>query len=194
METSDISLLFWHFENAMSARDVSIAVGISSMPEVVNGFASQTGGGPIEHWGEQGPIFLTRWLGTNDMFLWVSVTRPVFLSALTFKHWHNHNPGYPTHPSYAVQLQLDEDDGYRNVGRPLLLSDANSGTTDTLVIGKSVPVGNYKIRWRPKDLNRGRDTSTEFFAVKDLVLTGHLVDDAPRRARRSREIDPDTSP
>ncbi len=178
---TDAALLFWDFENVMSDRGVSVAVGVPTDPALVSGFVSQTGGGPAEVFGNGvGTVFLTRNLGTNDVFLWFTLTRPAHLAGLTFRHWHNHNPGYPTCPNYRVQLQLDSGDGYENVGEPLELCNDNSGGTDTMLVGRDLAPGGYKLRWHPKGLKgKARDTSSEFIAFKNLVLTGHVLADAP---------------
>ncbi len=110
-------LLFWDFENAMSLNGVSIAVGIPSDPKLISGFVSQTGGGPAEKWGSLGTVFLIRQFGTNDLFVWLTVTRPVLLTRVTFQHFHNHNPGYPTQGGYQVQLQIEG--GESSAGAPL---------------------------------------------------------------------------
>lgn len=179
--------LFWHFGNVMSDRGASTAVGIPADPHAISGFVSQTGGGPAEVFGDGvGTVFLTRHLGTNEMFVWFTLTRPMYFAGVTFRHWHNHNPGYPTHPMYAVQLQLDRGTGYADVGEPLELSDRNSGRTDTIALGFELPAGSYKLRWHPRGLKAGhRDTASEFFAIKQLELCGrvlaetHVVAEAP---------------
>jgi hypothetical protein len=173
-QTAGEPLLFWDFENVFSERGVSISAGMSSAPQLISGFVSQTGGGPAELWGETGYVFLTRHLGSNEVFLWFTITQPILLHALTFRHWHNHNPGYPTSPSYEVQLQLDEGEGPQNVGRPLTLSNENSGNTDTIAINRELGPGSYRLRWIPRKLHRARDTSSEFFAIKGLALLGSV--------------------
>ncbi|MBM3980662.1 MAG: hypothetical protein FJ304_10320 [Planctomycetes bacterium] len=185
---ADAPLLFWDFENVMSDRGVSVAVGVPTDPALVSGFVSQTGGGPSEVFGSGvGTVFLTRHLGTNDVFLWFTLTRPAHLAGLTFRHWHNHNPGYPTCPRYRVQLQLDSGDGYENVGEPLELCDDNSGGTDTVAVGRDLEPGGYKMRWHPKGLKgKARDTSSEFLAFKNLALNGHALAGAPRAAEVHR--------
>lgn len=185
---ADAPLLFWDFDNVMSDRGVSVAVGVPTDPALVSGFVSQTGGGPAEVFGSGvGTVFLTRHLGTNDVFLWFTLTRPAHLAGLTFRHWHNHNPGYPTCPRYRVQLQLDSGDGYENIGEPLELCNDNSGGTDTMPIGRDLEPGGYKLRWHPKGLKgKARDTSSEFLALKNLALNGHALAGAPRAAAGAR--------
>jgi hypothetical protein len=70
-----------------------------------------------------------------------------------------------------VQLQLDQGRGYADVGRPLTLSNENSGRMDTMLVGRRLEAGSYKLRWHPRGL-RGRDTGSEFFAMKHLQLLG----------------------
>jgi hypothetical protein len=170
--------LFWRFDNVMSDRGVSTAAGIPTGPFGFNGFVSQTGGGPAEVFGDGvGTVFLTRHLGTHEMFVWFTLTQPMSFAGVTFRHWHNHNPGYPTHPKYAIQLQLDSGSGYVDVGEPLELSNRNSGHTDTIALGFELPAGNYKLRFHPRGLKAPhRDTASEFFAIKQLELCGHVFD------------------
>ncbi len=166
-------LISWDFENVLSERGVSTSAGIPADPRLISGFVSQTGGGPAEVFGESGIVFLTRHLGSNDVFVWFTLTAPAVLEAVTFRHWHNHNPGYPTCPDYRVQLQLDEGQGYADVGEPLTLSNANSGGTDTVMLGRQLAPGSYRLRWHPRGLKRrSRDTASEFFAMKGLALLG----------------------
>ncbi len=175
-ETPSVPLLFWDFQNVLSERGVSLSVGASLHPREVSGLAAQTGGGPAERWGETGMVFLTRFLGTNEVFLWVTTTQPLFLEGLTFRHWHNHNPGFPTAGGYQVQLQIDSGDGSQEVGKPLRLNNRNSGSIDTMRIDEVLAPGGHRISWHPRKLRFGTDTNTEFFALKDLHLTGRLLE------------------
>jgi hypothetical protein len=183
---SHFPLLVWDFENVMSAAGISTAVGVPTDPALVSGFISQTGGGPAEVFGNGvGTVFLTRHLGSNEVFLWFTLTRQVFVSQVTMRHWHNHNPGYPTHPNYRIQLQIDLGDGYVSCGSPLHISDKNSGGTDWWPVGHTLKPGSYKLRWHPQALkNKARDTSSEFFAFKDVILHGYVYEPAasPPRA------------
>lgn len=190
-DPEDCQLLFWNFDNVMSEGGVSSAIGHPSNPSLASGLVSQTGGGPAELWGETGYVFLTRHLGTNVMFLSFTLTQPTFLTAVRFRHWHNHNPGFPTHPSYDIQLQLDSGDGYENIGEPLRLSDKNSGSTDTLAINRQLEPGNYKLRWHPKGLKRkAKDTHSEFLAIKDLSLHGYATEVHPCEGVQTESVTP----
>jgi hypothetical protein len=168
-------LLFWDFENVFSERGVSISAGVSAAPNMISGFVSQTGGGPAEFWRGLGIVFLTRHLGSNEVFVWFTITRHIVLESVRFSHWHNHNLGYPTHPSYQVQVQLDEGEGPKDVGEPLTLANNTVGGTDTIAINRQLRPGNYRLRWHPRGLHGAQDTSSEYFAIKGLALLGHAL-------------------
>src|SRR5262249_48369236 len=136
------ALLSWDLEQTMSDRGTSTCAAISSAPRTINGFLSQTGGRPAEAWDQEGTVFLTRHPGTQACLPWVSVSRPVLLEGLTFRHWHNHNPGFPTCPGYRVQLQIDAGQGYADLGPALALSNVNSGHTDTIALQHRLEPGN----------------------------------------------------
>jgi len=89
---------------------------------------------------------------------------------VNIQYLHNHNPGFPTNPSYDVQLQLDSGAGFVNVCGLLNLSSANSGNRDTMGISEALPPGTYTLRWVPQKLSFGADTNTEFFAMDDLIF------------------------
>ncbi|HEY1191714.1 MAG TPA: hypothetical protein VGE74_29040 [Gemmata sp.] len=178
MITQHPALLFWDFKNVVSERGISTAVGIPTDPGLISGFIAQTGGGPAEVFGDgAGTVFLTRYLGSNEVYLWFTITRTVNIGSITLRHWHNHNPGFPTHPSYRVQLQIDLGEGYVNCGSPLHLSNKNSGGFDVFSIGRVLSPGSYKLRWHPQALkNKARDTGSEFFAFNNLTLHGHVYE------------------
>lgn len=188
-------LLFWDFENTMSVKKVSISAGIPTDPKLVSGFVSQTGGGPAERWDSAGTVFLIRRFGTQELFAWLTVNRPVLLTGVTFRHFHNHNPGYPTERGYRVQLQIAAGDGadarHANLGKPLVVNNGNSGHTATIAVEHRLQPGGYRLRWLPKGLTGGTDTSSEFFALKDLRLDGVVVEEeqpaeaaAPKKGRK----------
>jgi len=167
------TLLDWDFHNVRTVDRVSVSEGYSSDPSIW-GIVSQSGGGPAEDWGDLGVAFLTRFLGTYHPFILLETTETLYLEDLTFQHWHNHNPGFPTYPNYSVQLQLDGGEGFFDVGEPLLLDNDNAGSTATIAIGITLPPGTYLVRWDPRGLAYGTDTSTDFFALTDLQLNGAI--------------------
>ena len=157
--------LFWDFENQVDiGGGVSKSVGLANDPWIV-GFASQTGGGPGDY------RHITRYLGKYFPYIEFTTSKNITLDSLEFQHIHNHNPRYPTNPSYDVQLQFDSGSGYSDIGPPLTLSSANSGNTDVISLGSIVlEPGTYKIRWVSRNLAFGSDTGSEFFAMDDLIL------------------------
>jgi hypothetical protein len=190
-------LLSWDFENVMSVNEVSISVGVPADPKLINGFVSQTGGGPAEKWDSVGTMFLTRRFGTQEPFVWLTVNRPVLLTGMTFRHFHTHHPGSPTRRGYQVQLQIAVGEsaagsGYADLGPSLAVNNGNSGHTATIAIEYRLrPGGGYKLRWLPRGLAGGSDTGSEFFALADLRLDGSVIADerpaeaaAPKKGRR----------
>lgn len=59
----------------------------------------------------------------------------------------------------------------------LTLSPQTYDPRYTIWVGRSLQPGNYRIRWRPRDLAFGRDTGSAFFAMKGLRLDGQVVQD-----------------
>ncbi len=167
------TLISWDFENPSTVGGVSTFAPTTSIGPVT-GSASQTGGGPAETFSSV--VHLTRFFGTQYPFLTLTVSEDTFLESLTFTHYHNHNPGFPTNPSYDVQLQLDSGAGFVNIGGLLNLSSLNSGGTDTMSVSTVLQPGTHTLRWFPQNLNGGSpDTNTEFFAIDDLTVTGGVL-------------------
>jgi len=164
------SLLSWDFENPSTTGSISTFNATMQAPEMT-GFASQTGGGPSEVFTSR--VHLTRFLGTvNYPYIEFTNSEPLFLQSLQFDHFHNHNTGFPTNPSYDVQLQIDDGTGFVDVGNPLNLSSGNYGTNSAMLLDLTIEPGTYQIRWVSRNLAYGTDTNTEFFAMDNLVLNG----------------------
>ncbi len=72
------------------------------------------------------------------------------------------------------------------------MNNGNSGSTATIAVEHRLqPGGSYKLRWFPKGLADSKDTSSEFFALKDLRFDGVVVEDeqpaessAPKKGRK----------
>lgn len=176
--SSAATLAFWNFENATSSGSISTSQPVSLSFGVTSAIASQTGGGPAENFGGTvGRVHLTRSLGAvNYPYIEFTADRAITLDNLSFVHLHNHNPGFPTNPSYNVQLQLDSGSGYVDIGSPLLLNAANSGTAAAVALNAlRLPSGTHRIRWVPRNLASGTDTTSEFFAIDALSLNGNPV-------------------
>ncbi len=172
------SLAFWDFENTTSVGSISTSNALTTAPGISNAFVSQNGGGPAENLGSI--WFLTRFFGAYRPFMQFTTTEKVVLSDLTFTHLDNHNPGYPSYPSYNAQLQIDREAGFVDIGSPVLLSPATSGTVATVSLGYLVlDPGTYTIRWDPRGLAYGTDTNTDFFAIDDLTLEGGTLAAVP---------------
>lgn len=172
------TLTFWNFENATSSGSISTSQPVSVFPGVTSAVASQTGGGPAENFGGTvGRVHLTRSFGTvNYPYIQFTVDRTTTLDSVSFVHLHNHNTGFPTNPGYNVQLQLDSGSGYADVGAPVLLNAANYGTSSTVALNAlSLSTGTHRIRWVPRNLAFGTDTTSEFFAMDALSLNGTLA-------------------
>jgi hypothetical protein len=180
VDTQAQSLAFWDFENTTSIGPASTSNALSTAP-FISAFVSQDSGGPAENFGPGfGIVFLTRYLGSYHPFIQFTTTERVALSGLTFVHFHNHNPGFPTNPSYSVQLQIDQGSGFVDIGAPLLLTPAGYGTVATMSLGNIIlEPGTYTIRWDPRGLAYGPDTNTEFFAIDNLSLEGIAVPPIP---------------
>jgi hypothetical protein len=166
------ALLWWDFANTTSAGPVSTSVGVARGTGLT-GTMSQTGGGPFEVFPGSTPVFLTRRFGTEFPFIEFTVAVPTRLRSVTFAHFHNHNPGFSSNPSYWVQLQLDTGSGYADIGAAIVASPATDSTTAFVDLGEALlPAGRHRLRWFPKNLNRGAtDTSTEYFALHNVVLS-----------------------
>lgn len=178
--------LTWDFENVTSRGRISSATAATSDPRVVTGFASQTGGGPVDTLGTA-VVHMTRRFGPNQNhpFIDFTTSQPTTLRSLAYHHIHSHTVGYPTHPSYDVQLQIDDGSGFVDIGSHLTVSAANSGSTAVISLGDlELGAGTYRIRWIPRNL-RGVNTMSDFFAMRDvtLSLTTAPADGNPRTTR-----------
>lgn len=165
-------LITWDFENATTQGDISTSIGQSKSP-FVSGFVSQTGGGPVEDFGTT--VFLTRYFGTYRPFVELTLTAVTDVQGVSYVHAHNHNPGFPTAPSYYAQLQLLEGSDYVDVGDPVLLSHQTTGRRATTALDLRLDPGTYQFRWDPRGLAYGSDTNTEFFVIDDLVISSSEV-------------------
>ena len=187
------TLLSWDFENPVSAGRISSFAGAPGV-SYATGIASQTGGqlafdvaagGPAEDFGPGlGFVHITRWWGSTlgmEVYPYVDVTltRRTLLSDVTFQHHHNHTAGYPNTPSYKAQLEISDGGPFVEVGDPVLLSGATSGTTAVIDLDLTLDPGIYRIRWMPRDLAYstpyGLNTNTDFFSLNDVSLGGVWV-------------------
>lgn len=162
-------ILSWDLASASSdistTGDVSTVVGTSTL-SLLTGTLSQTGGGPAELWGSS-YMFLTRYFGTtNYPFINFNLNTKLIIAALSFKHFHNHNPGYPSYPSYQVAVQLFDGAAWNEIGTFTASADTNNNA-ETIGIYKAIKPGMYKIRWVPKAI---ANTQSEYFALSSISL------------------------
>ena len=167
------NLIAWDFENTISNGGVSTSVGSPTSP-YLSGIISQTGGGPAEDFGSD-IVFLTRGFGTFFPYIELEVNDTVRVRSLTFWHAHNHNPGFPTEPSYFAQIQLLQGSDYIDIGEQVLLSPTTSGHTTSISVDLSLTPGTHKLRWMPRGLAYGNDTYIDYFALNDVVISSSPV-------------------
>ena len=165
---SQVSALQWNFDNATSAGRVSTSIG-SSDSATLSGVFTQTGGGPVEDYSKaQGNVLMTREFPNNYPYVTVTSTQPVYLDSISFVHVHNHN--FATDTSYDLQLQIDTGSGYTDVGAPIRLSAANTGTTSTVPL-QTILGGTDKIRFIATNFpNGGTSTGTDFLGLDDVAI------------------------
>ncbi len=142
---------------------------------MLRGSLTQTGGGPGELIDGEF-VLLTRQFGFHHTVLRFSCDAPAELLSIEFRHWHNHNRGFPTYPSYAVQLQLDTGAGFADIGEELgLFGSDYRGTLDRVGLGAArLSPGAYALRWDPRGLHGDSHTQSEFFGLYSLELTLRL--------------------
>ena len=163
--------LRWGFDAVESEGSISTCPGISSSP-LLQGSLTQTGGGPGELIDGEF-VLLTRQFGRHHTVLHFSCDKPAELLSIEFCHWHNHNPGFPTYPSYAVQLQLDAGAGFADIGKELALFGTDyRGTSDRLELRAArLAPGAYALRWDPRGLHGDSHTRSEFFGLYSVELS-----------------------
>ncbi|MEB3260489.1 MAG: hypothetical protein VKP63_07685 [Cyanobacteriota bacterium] len=115
---------------------------------------------------------MTRFAGSvNYPRLDFSASTPISLDRIEFDHYHNHNPGFPTHPSYNVNLQLDRGSGFATIGT--FNAYAASGFVSESFAGPgALSPGSYSLRWLA---DVSPDTNTEFFSLDNIRLVQNPV-------------------
>lgn len=162
-------LLEFNFENFQLGQ-IQGAPSFQLSPRVSGSFDMANNG--VENFATlSGHMSMTRFAGdVNYPELTITACEPVYVEALEFNHFHNHNPGFPTYPDYDVDLELDDGSGFVTVGTFL----AEPGYDHDSFAGPGIlPAGTYRYRWIPQV---SPDTNTEFFALDNIRLSGDLVD------------------
>jgi len=96
------------------------------------------------------------------------------LDSIDFLHIHNHNPNFPTYPSYSVDLEFDNGLGYVNIAT--FIAAAFAYTSESVTGPGVLSPGTYRLRWIAIP-NFGPDTNTEFFGLDNIRLVGALDSD-----------------
>jgi hypothetical protein len=171
---ADSPTIFWDFENSTSYGKVSKSGGaIKGLNDVYANF-TQTGGGPAANFGARlGIVFFTNIFSEkNYPYIEGRTNQQLWIDNISFLHLHNHTKNYPGYPKYQVQLQIDIGTGFRDLGNAFI---ANSETHDTTITIKTnqalIPPGAFQIRWVPRGFARGNDSSTDYFALKNVCVT-----------------------
>jgi len=126
-----------------------------------------------------GKVLLTRFAGsTNYPELSISSGSQIAFDALEFIHLHNHNEGFPTYPSYTVDVQFSSGAGYKSLGSFVAGPSGDQGST---MAGPGILApGSYQIRWIPimNQNPSASDTNTEYFGLDNIrILQGRSIVD-----------------
>jgi hypothetical protein len=117
-----------------------------------------------------GKVFLTRSAGsTNYPELTINTVSQIALDALEFVHLHNHNKGFPTYPSYTVDVQFISGVEIKTLGS---FAAGPSWEQKSTIDGPGiVSPGTYRLRWIPVMRDSSNlDTSTEYFGLDDIRI------------------------
>jgi hypothetical protein len=157
---------FQNFSGGQKKGSQSAAVpGITGIHDMAYGGAETFGTNILS---------ITRFAGTVYYpELIFTTTETMTLESIEFTHIHNHNPGYPTYPTYDVDVQLDTGSGYESIEQ---FTAQPGGYTQEQLEGPGLLLpGIYKIRWIASALP---NTNTEFFGLDDIRLSGIDVQSA----------------
>jgi hypothetical protein len=171
---ADSPTIFWDFENSTSYGKVSKSGGaIKGLNDVYANF-TQTGGGPAANFGARlGMVFFTNIFSEkNYPYIEGRTNQQLWIDNISFLHLHNHTKNYPGYPKYQVQLQIDIGTGFRDLGSAFIASSETHDTTITIKTNQAlIPPGAFQIRWVPRGFARGNDSSTDYFALKNVSVT-----------------------
>ena len=158
---------FENFNNGQIIGPESAAVtGITGTHDMANNGVETFGPPNLK-------LSMTRFAGSvNFPELTFTTTKRMTLESIEFSHIHNHNPGFPTNPTYDVDVQLDTGSGYTSIG----IFTAGPGVAEPGVYfseklagpGLLFP-GTYKLRWIAL---ASPNTNTEFFGLDNIRLVG----------------------
>ena len=159
-------LASWNFTSTFSvtAPTDTVAAPLSS--------ATLTGATSVDDFSGN-RVYVTRQLGSvNNPTIQANATAPLRLASLRFTASHNHNAGFPTDPDYQIQPQINTGAGFVNVGSPLTMNAANNDATHVVdLTATSVPAGAFSVRLLGTGFHGSTNSSTEYFAIDDVVLS-----------------------
>lgn len=169
----------WDFENAKHLQISGIAA--SSTGAGVSNASFNTGNNGVEVFGGPiGKLSATRNFNNSNNTPWLSFTLAQAVNdlSLSFTHFHNHNPGFPTAPGYKFGVQLNSGNGWLDLAMDLLASKATSGSTTSIDLKSGLSAGTHSLRWVGYGYARGNDSNTEFFALNNVTLSNHVPEPA----------------
>lgn len=164
-------LLEFNFENfsvdqVIGGQSFALSPALSGSHDMANNGVELFGAPNLK-------LSMTRFAGTTNFpELTFSTAVPMRLDTIEFLHIHNHNPGFPTFPSYDVDLELDTGSGYASVGT--FLAESNGYDLDSFSGPGWLQPGTYHLRWIAQAIP---DTNTEFFGLDNIRLLGALDSD-----------------
>jgi hypothetical protein len=172
------TILKWDFSTGSVGQVSGITPSFQSLP--VTAAAFDTGNNGIEDFaGSVGKLSLTRFFsdfGNRFPFLTLSLAEATIIDQLSFAHFHNHNPGFPTNPDYDVDVQVSSNAGATwNTFGTFSASTANYGQTATFAGPGLLGAGDHRVRWIGYNFSYGHDSNTEYFGLDNVTLNGTAV-------------------
>ncbi|MFY7863889.1 PEP-CTERM sorting domain-containing protein [Roseateles sp.] len=169
----------WDFENA-TLRQIS-GIAASSTAAGVSNAVFNTGNNGVEKFsGPTGQLSATRSFNNSNNTPWLSFTLAQAMSdlSLSFTHFHNHNPGFPTASGYKYGVQINSGNGWLNLAMDLLASKDTNGSTTNIDLKSGLNAGTHSLRWVGYGYSRGDNSGSEFFALNNVVLSNHVPEPA----------------
>ncbi|RVU44688.1 PEP-CTERM sorting domain-containing protein [Rubrivivax rivuli] len=106
-----------------------------------------------------------------------------FTGSFSFNHYHNHNPGFPTTPSYQFDVQLSSDGGttWTDIGSDFIASAATN-TQQVTLNSISLAAGTNMIRWVGNTFAFGNNSGSEYFGLDNVQLVAPTTQGVPEPA------------
>lgn len=166
----------WNFDNAAPGQAGGIAASTAAAG-VSNATFSTTNVGLWNWGGPYGNVLGTSFFDSNRNTPTLTFTLAQSVGGLTlsFTHFHNHNPGYPTEPQYKFAVQINDGKGWLNLASDLIASNDTAGQTQSIELSSSLAAGTHSMRWIGYGYSYGSDSSSEFFALDNVNLSNNRV-------------------